>query len=287
MNLKNFKHLNALGFSDYEIKAYVALLAQGAMNGYQLAKISGVPRPNIYSVLEKLIERGAVSRSSVGTTSEYQALPAEEMLNRLSHAFKTDVDGAKSALKNLDRTAAAPLAWNVKGHDALMSKAHRMIESAKDHVLVGLWPQEAAVLAGSLKRALESGVKPTVLCMFGCEQECGGCCGQIYRYPMSDGKQRSLILTTDRDQTLIAQINADGSAVGVHSDTAVLASVISQYLTNAIAVSEIVRSLGPKLLAIIDKNAMSALKGAGLALDHTSWFDRIHQIVKTSHGGIK
>jgi hypothetical protein len=104
---------------------------------------------------------------------------------------------------------------------------------------------------------------------------------------MSDGKQRSLILTTDRDQTLIAQINADGSAVGVHSDTAVLASVISQYLTNAIAVSEIVRSLGPKLLAIIDKNAMSALKGAGLALDHTSWFDRIHQIVKTSHGGIK
>ncbi len=54
--------LQELGFGDYEARAYVALLQRSPINGYELAKASGVPRANIYAVLQKLAERGAVVR---------------------------------------------------------------------------------------------------------------------------------------------------------------------------------------------------------------------------------
>ena len=277
MSSKANSHLSALGFSDYEIKAYITLLAKGPMNGYQLAKVSGVPRPNVYSVLERLTERGAVAQSSSGEASLYQALPAEEMLNRLAHSFHADISSAKAALKDLNPAADHPLAWNLKGDDAILAKADRMIRAAKKHVLIGLWPQEAGRLAGALGAALAAGITPTVLCLHGCEQECGGCAGRIYRYPIGEEQTegRSLVLTTDGDQTLVAQFDGAGASVAAHSTTAVLASVANQYVLNAIAVAEIVRSLGPRMLSIIDPEAMTALRAAGLSVGETTWFDRL------------
>jgi hypothetical protein len=47
-----------LGFSEYEARAYLALVQRNPLNGYELAKVPGVPRANIYAVLQKLKERG-------------------------------------------------------------------------------------------------------------------------------------------------------------------------------------------------------------------------------------
>ena len=44
--------MQVLGFTDYEARAYLALLQRHPQNGYELAKASGIPRPNIYSVLQ-------------------------------------------------------------------------------------------------------------------------------------------------------------------------------------------------------------------------------------------
>ena len=46
--------LQKLGFGEYEARAYVALLQNRPLNGYELAKASGLPRANVYSVLQKL-----------------------------------------------------------------------------------------------------------------------------------------------------------------------------------------------------------------------------------------
>ena len=57
-----FKTLGELGFSDYEARAYCALLDAAPANGYQVAGLSGVPRAKIYEVLDKLVARGAAVR---------------------------------------------------------------------------------------------------------------------------------------------------------------------------------------------------------------------------------
>lgn len=54
--------LQRLGFGDYEARTYITLLQRRPLSGYELAKSSGVPRSNIYTVLRKLEARGAVVR---------------------------------------------------------------------------------------------------------------------------------------------------------------------------------------------------------------------------------
>ena len=63
--------LQQLGFSEYEARAYLALLQRNPLNGYELAKVSGLPRANVYAVLQKLEERGAVVRLDMPSGARY------------------------------------------------------------------------------------------------------------------------------------------------------------------------------------------------------------------------
>ena len=56
--------LREFGFTESEAKVYVALLEGGAVSGYEASKLSGVARSKIYTILEALIQRGAVLSSS-------------------------------------------------------------------------------------------------------------------------------------------------------------------------------------------------------------------------------
>ncbi len=49
--------LKNLNFTEYESKAYLALLQESPLTGYAVAKKSGVPRSKIYEVLESLVIR--------------------------------------------------------------------------------------------------------------------------------------------------------------------------------------------------------------------------------------
>jgi sugar-specific transcriptional regulator TrmB len=60
-----YEALMAVGFGDYEARAYCALLLQSPANGYQVAKQSGIPRGKIYECLERLVARGAARRLTV------------------------------------------------------------------------------------------------------------------------------------------------------------------------------------------------------------------------------
>jgi sugar-specific transcriptional regulator TrmB len=55
--------LQPLGFTEYEAKAYLALLEKAPLTGYAVASGSGVPRSRIYEVLAGLVRQGAVVQS--------------------------------------------------------------------------------------------------------------------------------------------------------------------------------------------------------------------------------
>src|SRR5699024_5744155 len=77
------QQLQALGFTEYEARAYVTLLTHGELSGYAWARESGIPRPNIYAVAEKLAERGAVQRGEGNTGKTWSPVPAEQLLKGL------------------------------------------------------------------------------------------------------------------------------------------------------------------------------------------------------------
>ena len=56
--------LQGVGFTEYEARVYLGLLQKSPATAYEVAKQHGLPRPNVYTVLETLERRGAVQRVS-------------------------------------------------------------------------------------------------------------------------------------------------------------------------------------------------------------------------------
>lgn len=49
-----------LGLSSQEARVYVSLLQQPSATGYELARVSGLPRANVYQVLSGLLTKNAI-----------------------------------------------------------------------------------------------------------------------------------------------------------------------------------------------------------------------------------
>jgi len=277
------EHLQAVGFSEYEARAYATLVQGGPMTGYQLAKASGIPRPNVYPVIDRLEKRGAVTSVDVGGGVKYAALPAADMLARLSKSVESHLSGAGSALRDLANAPASEYAWNVEGYDNVIVHAERAIESARDRVLLGLWSNESARLAEALARAQARGVEVVVLCVQGCADECGNCRGEVYRYAVSgEHTTRWLMLVADEREALVGQVTGGGDARAVETRLEAVVLMTAQYLRATIGVAEIVRSIGSRLPKLLDREALNAVQGTGLAVEGESWLKRLTSVVRRS-----
>ena len=282
MNSEASGNLQALGFSEYEARAYVSLLQRGRMTGYQVAKESGIPRPNIYPVLDRLQERGAVSRIDVKEGAQYVALPAEEMLSRLGRETEVRLERARAAIKDVESAPETAQVWNLQGYDVMIERARALIDGSQETLLIGNWSNEAKELAAAVAAADSRGVTVTTLCIQGCAEECGGCCGEIYRYPLAaDAGHRWLVVVVDDTELLVGQVSPRAAVAAVTRLEAFVA-IGGHYLRNAVAAAEIVRSLGPDMEQRLDGRALGALRGAGLAAGGSSWFDWMLAVSRSS-----
>src|SRR5690349_15098674 len=162
--------LQQLGFSEYETKAYVALLQQHPLNGYALAKTSGVPRANIYGVLQKLEERGAVVPITVDEGMVYSPISPDDLISRLGSHLNHVLTSAHRELNALATPVEKPYVQNLQGSDQLMEHARELINHACKHLLVALWQPEAHFLSESLAHAQARSVQISILCCQACPQ---------------------------------------------------------------------------------------------------------------------
>ncbi len=231
-----------LGFTEYEARAYLALIDGGELSGYELAKASKIPRANIYAVADKLLQRGAAQRLQDAGGLRYAAVPPEQVLHGIE-------SGQQRALTSARRTLARrplrrpPAAVFTLRDDELLAKARQLIEASEKSVQIAIQPAEAALLADPLRVAHERGVSITTLCLEACERECGGCQGQIHRHQLAPGGDvRWLVLVTDQRTALIGQLGAtaiEGVVTDQHLVVALASAYIQQSLTLAVLGSEL------------------------------------------------
>lgn len=148
-----------LGFSEYEAKAYVALLRESPVTGYQLSKASGVPRSMIYEVLGKLTARGAALTVRMGSSTQYAPVPASDFLDQLLGEQEQLVAALK---EDLSGVAAAPdleYVWNIEGDDNVRAKAVEMIGQAGSRIYMALRPAMFPELRKALEAAITRGVR--------------------------------------------------------------------------------------------------------------------------------
>jgi predicted transcriptional regulator len=270
------EELEALGFGEYEARAYLTLLQRGPLTGYQVAKASGIPRPNIYPVLSRLEQRGAVNRIDVEGATRYSALPAAQMLDSAGRSFSAQLARTRDAMREIKETPVDEQVWNVEGYARLLERARGLIQAAEQRLLVLVWSTESLRLGEEVAAAEARGVEVTTLCVQGCPDECGGCTGRLYRYDVDSIEEpRSLVVVRDDAEVIVGQCHADGSASGAVTRMPAFVDLARQSVMNTIVVAEIARSAGGRLTGLLDDGAQEVVRRAGMRTDSASWIDRL------------
>jgi sugar-specific transcriptional regulator TrmB len=231
--------LKDAGLSGYEAKAYLALLAGGQpMNGYEVAKTSGVPRSTVYETLGKLVARGAAFE--VGNDSDsvsYVPLPSEALIGRLRRQTNDTIAGLEQVLPTIGSALTARVVQHLTGRDEVIDRTNDVIESARRTLWLSIWPQEAPAFVPAVQAAVERGVDVFTIA-YG---DIGAMPGRVFAHSFSPPdvveerlECRLSIVVADHEQATIAGVMAD-AVWGMWSDDRAVALLAAEHVRHDIA----------------------------------------------------
>jgi sugar-specific transcriptional regulator TrmB len=156
--------LSQLGLSEYESRAYIALVALGSGSANFVAEISQIPRTSAYKVMGSLEAKGFVSPKQ-GRPKSFLPTDPEE----LSRKFVGEVEesfGKVARLKDLLSERGVPqLVYTIIGKDRVLEKLREMLDRSENSFVMS--SPSLLQIRGQLSRAFSNavarGVRVTVI----------------------------------------------------------------------------------------------------------------------------
>lgn len=253
--------LGRLGIPRYESKAYIALVRGGRpMNGYEVAKASGVPRSTVYETLSKLVNRAFASEiTTEDAPTMYLAMPPSTLLGRL----RDQTDDAIEKLRPMFAKIAAPPAVHftqtLRTRADVLDRCRDLTASAQREVITFLWPEEAQILGPSLKRAHRKKVRVGVM-NFGSEMSgVSDSMQHIFGDPTEVKAQlgcRLMVMVCDRAQAVVAGL-LDDEAWGIYTDDPSTVALASEFIIFDMFVQHVFGKLGREKIEELANDAPS------------------------------
>ena len=141
--------LTGIGFTEYEAKAYIALIGLGNATAREVSSISGVPHGRIYSVLRSLADKGYIFVGE-GTPASYCAEKPSDVLNPLKADMDRKISEAGDYLSEIQYESLPPAKmWTIRSEIGVQNRLKTLIQNAgKEIVILSDDPK-------SVKRVLE------------------------------------------------------------------------------------------------------------------------------------
>lgn len=247
--------LLALGFSQYEARCYVGLLAPEPQTGYAVAKSTGVPQPKVYETLRKLVARGA-ARQLAGEPARFVAVPPEDLLRDLQSSFEERVEHAReisAALQVPAQPAAQEDVARLADRAAVVAAAADALARATRRVYLSATSEELESLREPVTGCVARGVAVVVLSFGRRPYQVAG--ARVFRHASTDGalyrhhQARHLALVADSRETVFG-LAADGAAwAGVRTASRPIIAAVKGYIRHDIDLQQVYRDFGPALVS--------------------------------------
>jgi sugar-specific transcriptional regulator TrmB len=161
MNTSNLTDLLMdFGLTRQGATVYLALLTEGDLSGYQVAKTLGISRSNAYTALANLVDRGAAWLIA-GNTTRYTAVPANQFCDNRLRALAKTRDQLLAALP-LRKTEAGGYI-TIKGEGPILDRLHHLLTGVRDRVYLALHGQVLALVLPELAALAERGCKMVII----------------------------------------------------------------------------------------------------------------------------
>lgn len=147
--------IDSLALTEYEAKAYIALVKMGSLTIVRLSEVSAIPRPKCYSVMRSLMSKGMVSQV-MSRPMRCQALPPDiAFKNRLSQ-LEDELDRKRETsnrvlrgLKNLMLEEGPPSPeyhiYMIEGPKNIVTSIVTDLEAVKREILVAITRSPARI----------------------------------------------------------------------------------------------------------------------------------------------
>lgn len=140
-----------LGLTDYEAKAYLGLLREGALTGYAIARAGGIPTSKSYEAAEGLARKGGAV-TLPGEPVRFAAVAPDALLSQAQQRHAAALEHLRGALEDV---AAYPVSEEVPalwhgGRDGGLAQASARLNAARRSI-VGALP---ATVREALERPL-------------------------------------------------------------------------------------------------------------------------------------
>ena len=186
-----------------EALIYMALITDGAMTGYEVAKQLGISRSNCYTSLASLVEKGAAYLLE-DTATRYVAVRPEEFCGNRIRMLGELKETLSEQLR--PREAETEGYLTIGGQDNMTDKAIFMIEHAAERLYLSAERACLEPLIPSLKAAAERGRQVTVITDAPFSQP-------DIRFYSADCHPRQIRLIVDSNAVLTGDLTSDGTCL--------------------------------------------------------------------------
>lgn len=156
--------LKKTGLSDYEAKAYLALVRRSHGSAEDVADVAEIPRTSAYKVLESLQRKNFVS-SRGGRPAVFHPVPPLEIRDRMSAELERTFTSLDRIRGTLTDKGTPQLVYTLVGKEKILSKIGDLLDQCKERFFLSS-PELLEInnaFTTKFANALKRGVKVTVV----------------------------------------------------------------------------------------------------------------------------
>ncbi len=128
--------LHQMGFSKNESKVYMAALGSGPSSAQELAEHADLPRTTVYSVLEYLVERGVVGKTTKQGKTRFIAEAPEKLLSIITDLQKQVEKALPQFEAVYNKSETKPKLFFYEGKGAIRKAFDDTLEVKPDEILM-------------------------------------------------------------------------------------------------------------------------------------------------------
>ncbi|WP_101845351.1 TrmB family transcriptional regulator [Halobacillus sp. Marseille-P3879] len=237
--------LKEFGMTEYEAKIYITLLSHQPSNGNTIAKLSGVPAPKVYGVLQKMKEHGLVFTVSGGDNGKkvrYSPLPYKDLLKSKKDTFMEHLDFLDQSLEEV--SSRSDVEWSelflIEGYSSSMEVVQTAITECESQVIISCWKREFDLLKEFLLKTHQRGVKVVTLIFDDEPEELPWNSFTHYKEGVALGRHRGELSIVVDDKKAILLQSLEESPHSVVSSHPVMVSTTRNYIRHDIYVNRMI-----------------------------------------------
>lgn len=236
-----------IGFSKNEAKAYIALLKEPAINGYEISKKSGVPRSMVYAVIAKLVAKEAIIELRTEPPT-YTPVPVKELVMNRKRQTEQTLNFLEKELQVIEKPVAVNVIKHIEGKTKIINAMQKLMLVSTEEIWLSAWEEELEELRSASEEQGKKGITMHSLLFTDKETSSFGNAFYHRQYTASVEKnrmsQRLTIVIQDNQEVLVAGFVDGQIPQAIQTTEPMLVLLAKEYIRHDMMMKVVTDKLG-------------------------------------------